>query len=70
MYLTREQAAAGELCRGCGLPVIDSIGNWPGTMYLWPEQKVEHDADRARYKEMHLHCEAHRWSTSGSRATH
>lgn len=27
MYLTREQAAAGEACRGCGLPVIDNLGN-------------------------------------------
>lgn len=31
-YLTREQAAAGEPCRGCGLPVVDNLGNWPGTM--------------------------------------
>ncbi|MGU3426506.1 hypothetical protein ACLBWV_16410 [Microbacterium paraoxydans] len=70
MYLTREQAAAGELCRGCGLPVIDNLGNWPGTMYLTPEEKAEYDADQARYKEMHPDCEAHRWSMSGSRATH
>lgn len=27
MYLTREQAAAGEPCRGWGLPVIDNLGN-------------------------------------------
>ena len=39
MYLTREQAAAGELCRGCGLPVIDNLGNWPGTMYLTDKQR-------------------------------
>ncbi|MEJ3406115.1 hypothetical protein WDJ51_15375 [Rathayibacter sp. YIM 133350] len=70
MYLTREQAAAGELCRGCGLPIIDNLGNWPGTMYLTPEQKVEYDADQALYKQMHPNCDAHRWSMSGSRATH
>lgn len=63
-------AAAGEPCRGRGLPVIDNLGNWPGTMYLTPEQKIEYDADQAKYKEMHPNCEAHRWSMSGSRATH
>ena len=70
MYLSREQAVAGELCRSCGLPVIDNLGKWPGTMYLTPEQRVEYDADQAKYKEMHSDCEAHRWSMSGSRATH
>lgn len=70
MYLTREQAATGEPCRGCGLPIIDNLGNWPGTMYLTPEQKVEYDADQAKYKETHPNCDAHRWSMSGSRATH
>jgi hypothetical protein len=70
MYLTREQAAAGEPCRGCGLPVIDNRGDWPGTMYLTPEQKPEYDADQALYAEMHADCHAHRWSMSGSRATH
>lgn len=70
MDLSREEAAAGEPCRGCGLPVIDNLGDWPGTMYLTPEQKVEYDADQAKYKEMHPDCDAHRWSMSGSRATH
>ncbi|MBG0716553.1 hypothetical protein G3N18_00365 [Microbacterium sp. 2C] len=70
MYLTREQAAAGEPCRGCGLPIIDGLGNWPGTMYLTAEQRVEYEADQERYKEMHSDCDAHRWSMSGSRATH
>ncbi len=60
MYLTREQAAAGDPCRGCGLPAIDNLGNWPGTMYLTPEQKIEYDADQAKYKEMHPDCDAHR----------
>ena len=70
MYLTREQAAAGELCRGCGLPVIDNLGSWPGTMHLSPEERIEYDADQARYREMHPGCDAHRWSMQGSRATH
>lgn len=69
-YLTREQAAAGEACRGCGLPVIDNLGSWPGTMHLTPEQRVDYDADQAAYRDMHPNCDAHRWSMSGSRATH
>ncbi|GAA3610113.1 hypothetical protein [Agrococcus terreus] len=39
-------------------------------MYLTPEQKVEYEADQAKYKEMHPNCDAHRWSKSRSRATH
>lgn len=70
MYLTREEAAAGEPCRACGLPVIDNLGSWPGTMYLSPEERIEYDAAEARFKEMHPDCESHRWSMSGSRATH
>lgn len=70
MYLTREQAAAGEPCRGCGLPVIDNLGSWPGTMYLTDEQRVIYDADQERYRQMHPNCDAHRWSMAGSRATH
>lgn len=70
MYLTREQAAAGEPCRGCGLPVIDNLGDWPGTMYLTDEQRVIYDADQQRYRDMHPDCNSHRWSMAGSRATH
>lgn len=39
-------------------------------MYLTPEQKIEYDADQAKYKKMHPDCDAHRWSMSGSRTTH
>lgn len=70
MYLTREQAAVGEPCRGCGLPVIDNLGEWGGAMYLTPEQRIEYDADQVMYREMYSTCDAHRWSTQGSRATH
>lgn len=70
MYLTREEAAAGEPCRACGLPVIDNLGTWPGTMYLSAEEHIEYNAAETRDKEMHPDCSAHRWSMSGSRATH
>src|SRR5690606_4245439 len=33
MFLTREQAAGGEPCRGCGLPVIDGLGSFPPLMH-------------------------------------
>ncbi|SER53003.1 hypothetical protein SAMN05443377_1026 [Propionibacterium cyclohexanicum] len=70
MYLTREEAAAGEPCRGCGLPVIDNLGSWRGTMYLTREERIEYDEAEARFKERHPDCGSHRWSMSGSRATH
>lgn len=70
MYLTQEEAAAGEPCRGCGLTVIDNLGNWPGTMLLTDEQRVEYDDAEARYREMHPDCESHRWSMAGSRTVH
>ena len=70
MLLTLEQAAAGEPCRGCGLPIIDNLGSWPGTIHLSPEDRVLYDADQAQYREMHPNCDAHRWSMQGSRATH
>lgn len=70
MYLTREQAAAGDPCHGCGLPVIDNLGDWPGTMYLTDEQRVIDDADQRRYRDIQPDCNSHRWSMAGSRATH
>jgi hypothetical protein len=70
MYLTREQAAAGEPCRGCGLPVIDNLGSWPPLMRLSPEERTEYDTAEARFKHLHPECHAHRWSMQGSRATH
>lgn len=70
MYLSREEAANGEPCRGCGLPVIDNLGDWPATMYLSPVERTEYEAERARFRERHSDCESHRWSMAGSRATH
>lgn len=70
MYLTREHATAGEVCRGCGLPVIDNLGDWPPTMYLSAEDRNVYDAEQARYREMHPSCDAHRWTMQGSRTAH
>lgn len=70
MYLSYEEAANGEPCRGCGLPVIDNLGDWPATMYLSPDERIEHDAEQTRFRERHPDCESHLWSMAGSRATH
>lgn len=47
---TYEELLAGEPCRGCGLPIIDGLEPFPGTMYLTPEQRVDYD-DRERRTE-------------------
>lgn len=70
MHLTRDEALAGEPCRGCGLPVIDNLGDWGGTMYLTLEERVEYDAAQDLYQQIHPDCDSHRWSIAGSRATH
>ncbi|HEX4402818.1 MAG TPA: hypothetical protein VHZ98_15970 [Galbitalea sp.] len=70
MYLTREQAAAGEPCRGCGLPVIDNLGSWPPLRQLNEKQRLEREVADAAFTERHRDCHAHRWSMEGSRATH
>ena len=70
MYLTREEAEAGEPCRGCGLPVIDALGNWPGTSYMSDDERTAYDTAEARFSKMHPDCDSHRWSMAGSRATH
>lgn len=70
MYLTRDQAAAGEPCRGCGLPVIDGLGSCPPMMHLSEKERIEYDAAEAAYKHQHPDCRAHRWSMQGSRTSH
>lgn len=70
MFLTREQAAAGDPCRGCGLPVIDGLGSFAPLMHLSAEERVEYNAAEARYKQLHPDCRSHRWSMQGSRTTH
>lgn len=70
MFLTRDQAAAGEPCRACGLPVIDGLGSWPPRMHLTEQEHVDYDAAEAKFKQLHPDCHAHRWSMEGSRSTH
>ena len=70
MYVTREQAAAGEGCRGCGLPVIDNLGSWRPLMQLNEKQRFERKVADAAFTERHQDSHAHRWSMEGSRATH
>lgn len=70
MFLTRDQAAAGEPCRACGLPVIDGLGSWPPLMQLTEQERVEYDAAGATFKQLHPDCHAHRWSMEGSRMSH
>lgn len=70
MYLTRDQAAAGEPCRGCGLPVIDNLGPWAPLMHLTDQERVDHDFADAIFKGLHPDCRSHRWSMQGSRTTH
>ena len=71
MYLTREQALAGEPCRSCGLPYIDGSNHErKGSMYWTPEEKSEYDAEDAAFRERHKDCRGVRWTISGSRAQH
>ena len=71
MYLTREQAQAGEPCRSCGLPVIDGTGyESKGSMHWTPEEMAEHEAEDAAFAERHRDCRGARWSMSGSRTQH
>lgn len=70
MYLTREEVAAGEPCRGCGLPVIDRLGNWPPLLHLTDEERVEYEAAQLLFKELHPECGSHHWSGSESRTWH
>lgn len=71
MYLTREQALAGEPCRSCGLPYIDGSNHErKGSMYWTPEEKAEYDAEDAAFRERHRDCRGVRWTISGSRAQH
>jgi hypothetical protein len=70
MYLSREQAAASELCRACELPVIDNLGDWPPLMQLTEQQRRDREAADSVFAQRHRNCHAHSWSMEGSRATH
>jgi hypothetical protein len=73
--LTRADLQAGVCCRGCGLPIIDGLGDWPPLMLLTDEERTEREnANRAfanrAFANRHPDCKSVRWSMSGSRTTH
>ncbi|MGA4540877.1 hypothetical protein ACPA54_12850 [Uniformispora flossi] len=70
MYQTREEFESGEPCRGCGEPLLDGHGARIGLVHMTPEQRAEHDAEEARFKERHGDCHAFRWTMEGSRTMH
>lgn len=70
MYLTREEAPAGALCRGCGLPAVDNLGDRPPLMHLTDQERAEYDAAEAAYQAAHPDCGTCSWSISGSRTRH
>jgi hypothetical protein len=59
-YLSREEFKAGHPCRGCGEPILDGLGDQPPLLRMTPEERAEHDAAEARYKERHGECRAGR----------
>ncbi|WFB08188.1 hypothetical protein LRS74_14855 [Streptomyces sp. LX-29] len=70
MYLSWEEYRSGEPCRGCGEPMQDGLGDWPGLMYLSEQEKREYDAAEEGFRARHADCKGGRWSISGSRVTH
>lgn len=67
--LTRAELEAGVCCRGCGLPVIDELGDWPPLMLLTDEEQTERENANRAFASRHPDCKSARWSMSGSRAT-
>ncbi|MFF4420556.1 hypothetical protein ACFY04_07180 [Streptomyces sp. NPDC001549] len=68
--LTWDEYKAGVSCRGCGEPMYDGLGSWPGLMYLSEEEKRDHEAMEERFRRLHPDCKSGRWGTGGSRVTH
>ena len=68
--LSREELEAGMPCRGCGLPIIDGLGDRPPLLKLTEAERAEFDAADADYLARHGDCHSHRWSMSGSRTQH
>ncbi|MGW1143547.1 hypothetical protein ACWD6I_00505 [Streptomyces sp. NPDC002454] len=68
--LTWDEYKAGVPCRGCGEPMYDGLGSWPGLMYLTVEEQRDHEAMEERFRQLHPDCKSGRWSTDGSRVTH
>lgn len=69
-YLSRAEFEAGHPCRGCGEPILDRLGDHPPLQRMTSEERAEHDAEEARYKERHGECRAGGWTVSGSRTKH
>jgi hypothetical protein len=68
--LTRAELEAGVCCRGCGLPIIDELGDWPPLMLLTDEERTERENVNQAFTSRHPDCTSVRWSMSGSRTTH
>lgn len=68
--LTRAELEAGVACRGCGLAIIDGLGDRPALMKMTDEERLEHEAAEAAFMARHPDCHAIRWAMSGSRTTH
>jgi hypothetical protein len=69
-YLTREKLEAGAPCRGCGLAIIDELGDWPPLMLLTDEERTERERMNKAFTDRHPDCRSVRWSMSGSHTTH
>ncbi|WP_029253505.1 hypothetical protein [Paraoerskovia marina] len=70
MYLTREGAQAGALCRGCGLPAADKLGERPPLTHLTDQERAEDDAAEAAFQAAQPDCGTYSRSISGSRTRH
>ncbi|WP_423833653.1 hypothetical protein [Streptomyces manipurensis] len=68
--LTWDEYNVGVPCRGCGEPMYDGLGSWPGLMYLTEEEKRDYEAMEARFRQLHPDCKSGRWGTGGSRVRH
>jgi Skp family chaperone for outer membrane proteins len=68
--LTRVELGAGVKCRGCGLAIIDGLGDRPPLVQLTSDERREYEASEADFGNRHRECRSHRWSLSGSRTIH
>lgn len=68
--LSWDEYKAGVPCRGCGEPMYDGLGSWPGLMYLTEEEKRDYEVMEERFRELHPDCKSGRWGTGGSRVRH